>query len=395
LETLRRNIRDLDFTTFGVLLLLAVCGTVAVDAASSGPHHIGVPSHIMTKQIGYEVFGWLMMFAATLFDYRLLRRVRWWVYGASILGLLAVFGATPVNGAHSWINLGVTTFQPSELAKVTMILLIAAFMAGVDESEVPDYRLRSVWPIAPMFVVPFALTFKEPALGQALVMLAIVMTMYTVFAKKSHFIVVMFVVVVVVVGFTVLATMFPVQSTDFINNVLVKHHILKSYQSDRITTWLDPNWDTNNTGYNVHMAQITIGSGEVFGQGFLNGIGSKGGWVPNQWTDYIYSAVGEEFGFVGSAVLILLFLVLIYRLIKVARSAGDRFGMYIVIGIIGMFSFQVFENIGMDMYLSPSTGIALPFITYGGTSLVIDYIAVGVALSVGLRRRKMRFDNAL
>lgn len=392
METLRRNIRDLDFTVFGVLLLLAVYACVAIVAATQGQHNINIPSHILAKEITWEVVGIIILVIAMVFDYRMLRRIRWWIYGFSLLLLVAVYAFPSSNGAHSWIHLKVFSLQPSELAKLALIICLAAFMANQDEQEVPDYRIRKVWPVIPIFLVPFALVFKEPALGQSLVMIAITATMYTVFSKRTHFAFMLLVVAVIVIGFSVAATMFPQQSVDFINNVLVKHHILHSYQTDRIVTWLNPNYQTNDAGYNVHMAQIAIGSGQLFGEGLFSGIETKGGWVPNQWTDYIFSAIGEEFGFVGSAVLILLFLILIYRLIKVAGTSGDTFGTYIVVGVIGMFSFQIFENIGMDMYLSPSTGITLPFVSYGGTSLFVDYLAVGIILSIGLRRRKLRFN---
>lgn len=393
LDTLRRNIRDLDFTVFGLLLLLGVYACVAVVAAThnqtTNPH---IPSHVLTKQIVWEILGMFVMFFATLFDYRLLRKFRWWIYGASLFLLAIVFGLPAHQGAHSWINLKVIDLQPSELAKMALILWLAGFMANRDEQEVPDYRIRKVWPIAPMFLIPFALTLKEPALGQALIMVAITLTMYTVFAKKTHFALILFGVAVIVFGFTAAAISFPTQSQHFINGFVVHHHLLKQYQADRITTWLDPSYATQAQGYNVHMAQIAIGSGQLFGQGLFNGIETKGGYVPNQWTDYIFSAIGEEFGFVGAAALILLFLMLIYRLIKLAGTAGDTFGMYLITGVVGMFAFQIFENIGMDMYLSPSTGITLPFVSYGGSSLIVDYVAVGIALSVGLRRKKLRFN---
>lgn len=392
LETLRRNIRDLDFTVFGVLLLLAVYACIAVSAATHGNNNPLIPRHIVEKQMMWEIIGILVMVGATLFDYRVLRRFHWWLYGVSLVLLVAVYGFRPEQGAHSWIQLHTLSFQPSELAKLTLIIWLAAFMAGRDEAEVPDYRLRSVWPIIPIFMVPFALTYVEPALGQALVMVAIVLTMYTVFSKRSHFAWMMVAVLVVVVGFSVIATMYSTEAVHFINTVLVKHHIMKPYQTYRITTWLDPSFSQDNYGYNIHMAQTAIGGGQLFGEGLFNGIETKGGWVPNQWTDYIFSAIGEEFGFVGAAVLIVLFLMLIYRLIRIAGTTTDLFGMYIVIGVVGMFAFQVFENIGMDMYLSPSTGITLPFISYGGTSLAVNYLAIGVILSVGLRRRKLRFN---
>lgn len=393
METLRRNIRDLDFTVFGVLLLLAAYACVAILAATRYNPNSHIPSHILEKQIVWEIIGIVVMVVAMLFDYRILRRFHWWIYGISLVLLVAVYAFPRDNGARSWIHLSSSfSFQPSELAKIALIIWIATFMANRDEAEIPDHRIRSVWPIIPILLVPFALTLKEPALGQALVMVAIVLTMYTVFSKRSHFALIMTAVVVVVVGLTVATNVYSKQSIHFIDTVLVKHHILKAYQTHRILTWIDPSFSPNHFGYNIHMAQTAIGSGQLFGLGMFKGIETNGGWVPNNWTDYIFSAIGEEFGFVGAAVLIVLFLMLIYRLIRIAGTTSDLFGMYIVIGVIGMFGFQVFENIGMDMYLSPSTGITLPFISYGGTSLTIDYLAVGILLSVGLRRRKLRFN---
>ncbi|TDY49516.1 rod shape determining protein RodA [Alicyclobacillus sacchari] len=393
MESFRRNMKYIDLSVFGALILLAVYACIAINATTRGNHNPLIPSHVMSKQIMWEIIGMIALVAGMLFDYRLLRRVHWWVYGISMVLLVAVFAFPAVQGAHSWIRLHSLSVQPSELAKLALIIWLATFMANVEESEVPDYRLRKQWIIFPIFLVPFALTYKEPALGQALVMIAIVLTMYTVFARRASFLVIMGFVVVIVAACILATTIYTQQTLGLIQNVLIKHHLLKAYQSYRILTWLDPSFSQDQYGYNIHMAQTAIGSGQLFGEGYGKGVLTSGGWVPNQWTDYIFSAIGEEFGFVGSAILVLLFLVLCYRLIRIAQTTIDPFGMYIAIGVVGMFSFQVFENIGADMYLSPSTGITLPFISYGGTSLAIDYLAVGLVLSVGLRRRKIRFQT--
>lgn len=392
MDTLRRNIRDLDFTMFGVLILLGVFACLAIQATTHGNPNPNIPPHPLKKQITWEIVGMVVMVIGTLFDYRWLRRVHWWIYGVSIVLLFAVYGFSAVQGAHSWIRLPGIQFQPSELAKLGLIIWLAAFMANIDESEEPVYGLRKTWIIVPIFFVPFALIYLEPALGQALVIIAITLTMYTAFAKRSHFIWIMSGVIVVIAAACLAATLYTHQIIHFINNVVIKHHIIKQYQMNRILTWLDPNFSPNNYGYTIHMASTAIGSGQLFGEGFGNGLLTRGGWVPNQWTDYIFSAIGEEFGFVGASVLILLFLMLCHRIIRIAGTTSDVFGMYISIGVVGMFSFQVFENIGADMYLSPSTGITLPFISYGGTSLAVNYLAIGLILSVGLRRRKLRFN---
>lgn len=392
METLRRGLREFDFVIVGILVLLAVYAYVSIAAATHNNPNPNIPTHILLKQIVWEVVGIVVMLSAAAFDYRALRAIRWWVYGASILLLLVVFVFPAQQGAHSWINLKVLSIQPSELAKVGLIVALAGFMADFQEKGFDDFSIRKVWPILAMFIVPFALTYKEPALGQALVMVAILLTMYSAFAKRSHCVLMILGVVTVVSIFSLAATMYSVQATSFINNVLVKHHVLKSYQVNRILVWLNPNYSLNNYGYNNHLAQVAIGSGGLFGEGLFKGTLTNNGWVPNQWDDYIFTAIGEEFGYVGSAVLVLLFLMLMYRLVKIARTSEDPFGQYLTLGAVGMFGFQVFENIGMDMYMSPATGITLPFVSYGGTSLVVDYLMVGLLLSVSLHRRTLRFN---
>ncbi|MCF8565364.1 rod shape-determining protein RodA [Alicyclobacillus tolerans] len=395
MEVLRRNFRELDFSLLGVLLVIAAYSCIALLAATNGKSGTDVPTHIVSKQVLFEFMGIVAMGFAAAFDYRSLRKFRWWLYGGTTFLLIAVFAMPAHQGAHSWIPLGLFGFQPSEFAKLAMIIAIAAYMANIDEQEFPDYSLKSSLPIWGMFVVPFLLTLKEPALGQALVMFAIVLTMYTVYAKKTHFWVLTVAVLIFVGLLVVVVAAYSTQASNWLINmeeVLVKHKLMHGYQLDRIITWLNPNYDLLNTGFNVHHAFLAVGSGQVFGEGLFNGSQTRGGWVPNQWTDYIFTAIAEEFGFVGSSTLVLLFLMLIYRLVKAGGSAQDSFGTYLVMGIVGMFAFQVFENIGMDMYMSPSTGITLPFVSYGGSSLIANYLAVGLVISVSIRKKKLRFS---
>lgn len=391
MEARNRKARNLDYQLIVVLLLIGAFGCLAVLAATHGKTNSAIPKQAWLKQAMFDVIGLTAMGFTAYFDYRSLRKLRWWFYGITVFLLIAVFGFSSVSGAHSWIPLGVLSLQPSEFAKLALIIATASWMADIDEEEFPDYSIRRTWPIWAMLIVPFALTMKEPALGQALVMFAISITMYVVFCRKSQFIWLTVAFVVVVVGLGVVEVQFPTQSTVAVN-WLVKHHVLQPYQAGRILTWLDPNYDIMHSGWNIHQAEIAVGSGQLFGEGLFSGVETRGGFVPNQWTDYIFSAIGEEFGFIGSAILILLFLILIYRLVKIASNAQDTFGTYLVVGIIAMFGFQVFENIGANMYMSPSTGITLPFISYGGSSLVANYIAIGIALSVSFRKKKLSFS---
>lgn len=396
MEIFRRNFRQLDFPLIAAMVLLAAYGCLILFAVTYGKATApsgSVPPHVLGKQIAFEVLGFIVMFVMTAVDYHLLRKYRWWIYGITLVLLLAVFGFHSVQGAHSWIPLGSLQFQPSELMKLALIFVIAGFMADNDEAEYPDYRLVKTWPIWVVFVVPFALIYKEPALGQSLVVFAIVMTLLASYVKRWHFVLLSLLLVLVVAGILLVVVQYPHQAIYFLDhNFLVRHKIIHTFQLQRILTWLNPNLDLNGAGYAVHYSQMAIGSGQIFGQGLFNGIETSGGWVPNQWTDYIFSGVGEEFGFVGSSILVLVFLVIFYRMTRIAATARDTFGTYVVIGIVGMFAFQVFENIGMDMYLSPATGITLPFISYGGSSLVVNYLAIGIALSVYLRKKRLRFD---
>ncbi|GGI97650.1 rod shape-determining protein RodA [Alicyclobacillus cellulosilyticus] len=392
MEGLRKNVKRIDYLLLFALLGLAVFGCLAILASTYGKSGTNVPANAFAKQVMFEVLGTGAMALTASMDYRSLRKVYKWMYAVSVFLLVVVMFMPSRFGAHAWIPLGPLSFQPSELAKLALIVAIAGYMADVDESEFPDYGWKTALPVIGMFLVPFALTLKEPALGQALVMFAITFFMYMVFAKRSYFLLMFGLFVLVIAGLTAVALAYSEQAVVVIQ-WMVKHHLLQGFQAQRILTWLDPNYSLTQYGYNVHQAQIAVGSGQVFGEGFLNGIETRGNWIPNQWTDFIFTAVAEEFGFVGSSLLILFFLLLFDRLVRIAAGSQDTFGTYIVVGIVAMFAFQVFENIGMNMYLSPSTGITLPFISYGGSSLIINYVAVGLALSVSLRRKALRFTG--
>lgn len=397
MEMFRRNFRELDFTLIGVMVVLAAYGCLALLATTYGKPtapHGSVPPHVLSKQILFEILGFIVMLVVAALDYRLLRKYRWWIYGIVLVMLLVVFKfhSADRGGAHSWIPLGPLTFEPSEFMKLAMIIVIASFMADNDESEFPDYRIRKTWPIWLVFLVPFALIYKEPALGQSLVLFAILMTMLAVYVKRSHFVMLTLLLAIIIGGVTVVAVQYPMQAYNFLQNVVVGHHYIREFQLMRILTWLNPKLALSTAGYSVHETQMAIGSGQIFGEGLFNGIKTTGSAIPNQWTDYIFSGVGEEFGFVGSSVLVLLFLMVFYRMTRIAGSSRDAFGTYLIIGLVGMFGFQVFENIGMDMYMSPATGITLPFVTYGGSSLILNYISIGLALSVCVRRKRLRFS---
>ncbi|QQE78636.1 FtsW/RodA/SpoVE family cell cycle protein [Alicyclobacillus sp. SO9] len=383
MNTLRTRLVRADFPIITVVLMLSVFSCIAIYAVelANGGSHSG-----WIKQMMLESVGFVIMLATMFFDFRIMRKVGWYIYGLTIVLLAAVFviGKT-INGAHSWIGLGSITFQPSELAKLAMVVVIANYMARVEESDSPSYGMNHFLPLVSIMLMPFVLTYLEPALGQAIVIFATFATMFVMFIKNSYFVLI-FVFFVLFIGATVLiAVDYSNQAVHFINQVLVGHHILKSYQVDRIITWLNPSAQLQGSGFNVHMARIAIGSGETFGRGIM---ASSGVFVPNQTSDYVFSIIGQDFGFVGSAILIFLFLILVYRLIRIGRQTSDVFAMYYTVGITGIIGVQVFENVGMDLYMSPSTGITLPFVSAGGTSLWVFYFAIGLVLSAGIRSKE-------
>ncbi len=391
----KRNLRDLDYVLIGVMLCISIFSCIAIYTSTYGKANpatgnalLGIPPHILYRQIVWEVLSYGAMFLMMVVDYKSLAKWKWWFYGLTMLMLLAVFGFHTVNGAHSWIPLPGLSFQPSELAKVAVIIWTADYMAKMNEREVPDYSFKALLPIFVVFAVPFALILKEPALGQALVLLAILYTMLLVYVKRKHLQVILIGTVAFLLVVFLAVGVFPNQTI----RVLDHQHILKPYQTQRLISFIDPGYQPLKSGYQVLEAEIAVGSGGVYGTGLLRGSQTAGSWVPFQWTDFIFSAIAEQLGFLGSSVLIMLFLIMLYRMIKIATSALDDFASYAIAGSVGMFAFQIFENIGMNLVISPATGITLPFVSYGGSSLIVNFISIGIVLSVSIRRRTLRFD---
>jgi len=395
-SVVKRNIRDLEYPLIFVMICISIFSCIAIYTSTYGKANpatgnalLGIPPHILLRQVVWEVLGYSVMFVMMMIDYKTLSKWRWWIYGVCLFFLVAVFAFHSVNGAHSWISLPAgLSFQPSELMKLALIIWTADYMAKMNEKEYPDYSFKSLLPILGVFAVPFALTLKEPALGQALVMLAILYSMLLMYVQKKH-------LRFMVAGSAAFLVAFVLAIGPFSHETvsLLRHqHILHSYQAKRLISFIEPGSSPTGAGYQVLEAEIAVGSGGVFGSGLLHGTQTNGSWIPFQWTDFIFSAIAEQLGFIGSSVLIMLFLVMLYRMVKVATSALDDFGAYLVAGSVGLFAFQIFENIGMNLVISPATGITLPFVSYGGSSLVVNFLSIGIVLSISLRRRTLRFD---
>jgi rod shape determining protein RodA len=277
-----------------------------------------------------------------------------------------------VLGAQRWISLGFFQFQPSEFAKLVLIVVLAKFFAdNYDRLEQPKYLALSLAYVA----VPVALVMKQPDLGTALVLMVIWLAMALVSrVRKLH--------LAILGGAALVMLPFGLK-------------LLKPFQRARLETFINPTADPLHTGYNAVQSTITVGSGQVFGRGLAAGSQSQLNFLPPlaQHTDFIFAVLGEKMGFVGASLLIFLFGVLFYRGFRIAYRAQDRFGMFLATGIVAMLVFHVFINVGMNMGIAPVTGIPLPFVSYGGTALIVGLVAVGLLESVAVRRKKLQFEG--
>ncbi len=318
-----------------------------------------------TRQIVYALIGLLLMVVVSRNDYRILRNYSGVLYVFMLASLLAVeiFGATRL-GATRWIAIGTFQFQPSELAKLILIIVLAKMYAqNFDFTNQLRFLVRSIiYSLPAIFLV-----LVQPDLGTAIVLglIWLVMTLSTK-VKKIY-----------ILGLIVLLVV----------SVPIIYPTLQSYQRQRISTFLSPTADPSGAGYNVNQAIIAVGSGGLTGQGLGSGSQSEGNFLPSSPTDFIFAVLSEKLGFAGGIVVILLFVAVIARMVIDASKSQDRFGSLLCIGIATMFIVHVLINVGMNLGIMPVTGIPLPFISAGGTSLMVSLIAVGIVESVYIRRR--------
>jgi rod shape determining protein RodA len=324
-----------------------------------------------------------------LFDYKILLEGRflYLLYGLGIFLLLLVWIpgiGTKVKGAQEWLRFGGIQVQPSEVVKLILILVFAKLLAKKSETGWRDPKTLGT--VLGLFALPFLLILSQPDLGTAMVLTAILATMLFAGGLDWRFF---------ATGLALLA--FAAGSVFFLytTHSPLLHVILKKHQIERIGTFLNPAADPTGAGYQITQAKIAIGSGMLEGKGFHQGTQAQGNWIPEPHNDFIFAVFAEEFGFIGSSVLITLFLLLIRRMMGIAEKADHPFGTLIVSGVIGMMVFQVFQNIGMTLGLVPVTGLPLPLISYGGSSLITQLAAIGLVLNVGMRSNRdlLTFDG--
>ncbi len=363
-------LRHTDWILIVVVLGLCGIGTLLVWSATQ-PSLLAAgddPRTYLKKQLLNVIIGLVLMVGVSLVDTRQLRTWVPFFYGATVLALLAVLSpiGSEINGAHAWISLpGGFQVEPSEFAKVALILMTAMIFAGA-RGDRPGIRalLIALACAAPLI----GLVAIEPALGVALVLVAVTATMIVLSGLRLRLIAAL--AGIVAAGIAAAGGL----------------HLLKSYQLTRFTSFLHPSADLSGAGYNAAQAKIAVGSGGMFGQGLFHGQLIAGNFVPSQQTDFIFTVAGEELGFVGTSVIVFLLGVVIIRALRIASRADDLFGLLVASGIAMWFVFQSFVNIGMTIGIMPITGLPLPFVSYGGSAVFADMIAIGLLQSIHRHR---------
>ncbi|HLT96782.1 MAG TPA: rod shape-determining protein RodA [Acidimicrobiia bacterium] len=353
-----------DWVLFATMTLLAVFGLVMIYSAT---RNVGTVS--MERQMIFVALGIVLYLVASAIDYREYRALAPYMYGATLLMLVAVFFFPERNGAKRWIDFGFTDLQPAEVAKVVVIFALASILAPHSRD---DDRPTLTWPkiglVIVTIAVPALLIYQQPDLGTMIVF--VFLTMAMLFAGGATW---RQLVTLTVLGIGAIVALFQTGA-------------IADYQMDRIKVLFDPTIDPQGIGYNLAQSKLAIGSGQLFGKGLFQGEQTNFQYVPEQETDFIFTAVAEQLGFVGGLVVLLAFMILIWRILVIASNARDRFGALIAVGVASTFVFHVFINIGMTMGITPVTGLPLPFLSLGGSAFLALTFALGVVNSIWLRR---------
>jgi rod shape determining protein RodA len=357
-----------------VVGLLLFLGTLLVWAATRDWYtRNGLDGqYYLKRHIINILIGLVLAYGVTVIDYRLLRAYTPFLWGAGVLGLVIVLipglGAE-INGAKAWIALpGGFQIQPAELAKIAIIIGMSMILSErTHDSNGPTSR--DVLQSLAVAAIPVLLIILQPDMGTVLIISAAVVTIIAVSGAPARWVTALL-LLAVLGGF-----------------VAVKAGVVSEYQVNRLQTFVDPTADTQGAGYQLRQARITVGSGGLIGTGLFNGPQTNGRFVPEQQTDFIFTVAGEQLGFIGSGAILILYLILLMRGFSIARRTNDPFGRLVCTGVIAWFAFQIFENIGMTLGLMPMTGVPLPFISYGGSSMFATLIGIGLLQNVHARLR--------
>ena len=372
LKGIKMNRRILRSVEWGILIcsiILFVIGLIALFSATQETNYSEFKKQIMWLCVSIPVLIFVLMI-----DYNILAKASPIFYGIFVILLIAVLFTEPINGARSWFEITDNLrFQPSELAKIFVIIFLATVMVKIQERNKNDInRITRLLLILLIIGVPLFLIIKQPDYGTAMAFIISTLLMLFVAGIDKKYIIIVALIIAVSLP-------------------LAYFYVLPEHAKTRIEVFLNPNLDPRGAGYNIIQSKLAIGAGRIFGMGLLKGNQTQLGYLYPKTTDFIFSVIGEEMGFIFSSAVIILYVIMITKAIKVAKTAKNDLGSYIAIGIVGIFLFHMLENIGMTMGLLPITGVPLPFVSYGGSSLITNFICIAMLLNISGRRQKTIF----
>lgn len=364
----KRELKNMEWGLLIVAIILTTVGIIALFSATQEDNY-----DEFKKQIIWLIVSLIIMVIVLAINYETLVKSSPIFYGIFIILLIAVLFTTPINGATSWFNIGIFSFQPSEFAKVVVILFLAYVISKIQER----YRDNINKPtclliIFAVLALPLLLIIKQPDYGTAAAFLVATALMLVAAGIDKRYIISIILLMIVSVP-------------------LLYNFVLPEHAKTRIDIFLNPESDPRGAGYNIIQSKLAIGAGGLTGMGFLKGNQTQLGFLYPKTTDFIFAVIGEELGFVVSGVVIIMYIFFINKCIYIAKTAKDELGSLIATGIAGVFLFHMIENIGMVMGLLPITGVPLPFISYGGSSLITNFICVGLLANISSKRQKTIF----
>lgn len=369
----KKLVGEIDFTILITAVIIVFFGALNIYSATYNKKLDGIliGSQYAKLHLIWLIISLVIVYFSLTLDYSFFKNNAYIIYGIGIVLLLInLIAGTKNKGAQSWIQIGSRAIQPSEFAKLAIIIILAKKIEDMDGVIDSFKKLGILFIYA---IIPTVLIIRQPDMGMAMVIFFTVLGIVVVGKLDWK----------AIVGGLLLL---------FISICLVWNSgLIKDYQKNRVLTFIDPTKDPYGDGYNVIQAKIAIGAGGLTGSGYLHGTQTKGGFTPEAWTDFIFSVVGEEWGLIGATGLIALYGIICFRMINIAKKSKDIFGSIMVSGITASILFSVLQNVGMNLGLMPVTGITLPFMSYGGSSMVVYFISLSLVLNVGMRRKKINF----
>lgn len=364
----RRLIKNFDWITFLIVISLAIIGIMTIYSATRPPLGVGEHPDFYLKQILWLFISTAVLFIVVSIDYIWLYRISYPLYGLGLLLLLIViFGGRTSMGAQRWLSIGPISFQPSEFFRIFFILVFSSYLTNMGRNSVDKISMKSLFIFG---ILPLILLIKQPDLGTAILLMSlfVVLSLSKGISKKI-------ITVIVIIGLI---------SIPFLGHIFWEG--LKDYQKNRLVAFIDPDVDPAGIGYHINQSKISVGSGGFFGKGYLKGTQGPLRFLPEKHTDFIFSVFAEEWGFAGSILLLVIYLMLFLRGLDTAMRAKDEFGRLTALGITAMFFVYFCVNIGMTLGIMPVVGVPLPFVSYGGTALLSNFIAAGILINIRTRR---------